>query len=90
MPKAMLLLFTVVLMPTAHVLKPAEIMSAVQPALVIITQVCVNNSLPVMDSQPSAENDDSSISVILEGAVRLSSGIHCLLHSYKKVNTIAL
>ena len=29
-----------------------------------------------MDSQPSAENDDSSFSVILEGAVRLSSGIH--------------
>ena len=43
-----------------------------------------------LDSQPSAENDDSFLSVILEGAVRLSSGIHCLLHSYKKVNTIAL
>lgn len=29
-----------------------------------------------MDSQPAAENDDFFISVILEGAVRLISGIH--------------
>jgi len=34
--------------------------------------------VPVMDSQPSAENDDFFLSVILEGADRLSSGIHCL------------
>ena len=31
-----------------------------------------------MDSQPAAENDDFFLSVILEGAVRLSSGIHSL------------
>jgi len=31
-----------------------------------------------MDSRATRENDDSSFSVILEGAVRLSSGIHCL------------
>ena len=54
----MLLLYIVVLMPIVPVPLHATSIQLVQPALVIITQVCVNNSLPVMDSHAVCENDE--------------------------------
>ena len=35
-------LYTVVLMPTVHVLQVVEMMSVAQPVIVIIKQVCVS------------------------------------------------